>query len=436
MIVHQFYDKGLAHASYAILSEGKMAVIDPARDAKPYYDFAKGHNAQIVAVIETHLHADFISSHVEIAKQTGAKIYVSNIAEVEYTHQTFDDGNTIILGKITLLAINTPGHSPDSISILLKDEHNQPYAIFTGDTLFAGDVGRPDLRESTIDTKERLAHVLYYSLHSRILQLPNDTLVYPAHGPGSLCGKNLGPDLFTTIGKEKNTSSLLQLSDENNFVEKLLQDQPFVPKYFSYDVLLNRKGAESAAVTIPQLQAAYVVEANDLVIDVRPKEQFKAGHVKGVINIPVDKNFETWLGTIVAPDEKFYIMGSTIVEAEEAVYKASKIGYETSVQGIAEVKSSDEKSISIDLEDFKNHKDKYTIIDIRNSYEIPAKIFREAILIPLPELRDRVEEIPVTKPVVVHCAGGTRSAIGASILQKYITAPVFDLGEAIKNFVN
>ena len=438
MIIQQFYDKGLAQASYAIISEGQLALIDPVRDVQPYYDFAKQNNAKLLAIIETHLHADFISSHLELAQATGAKIYVSAIAEAQYPHEPFDDDTSIHLGKVTLTAINTPGHSPDSISILLRDEHKRPYAIFTGDTLFAGDVGRPDLRESEVDTKEGLARVLYYSLHKRILGLADDVLVYPAHGPGSLCGKNLGPELFTTIGKEKNANRLLLLQDENDFVEQLLQDQPYVPKYFRYNVQLNRKGAlcpVSTIKNIPHLPKGHVFSSADLVVDIRPKEVFKAAHTGGAINIPLIKNFETWLGSIIAADEKFYFMGSSEAQLQEAAYRAASIGYEVNIKGMAEASVKGVKTIPLNLADFKNNRYNYTIVDIRNPSETTIKIFPEAILIPLPELRERLEEIPSAKPIVVHCAGGTRSAIGVSILEKYLTTKVFDLGEDITSFV-
>jgi len=278
--------------------------------------------------------------------------------------------------------------------------------------------------------------VLYYSLHRRILQLPDDVLVYPAHGPGSLCGKNLGPELFTTIGKEKSANPLLQLSCKKDFVDQLLKDQPYVPKYFSYDVQQNRKGALCPVASINNLShlpANYAFSPDDLIIDVRPKELFKAGHHKGAFNIPLIKTFETWLGSIIDPNEKFYIVGSA---TEAACYRAASIGYEVNVKGISETAEGDAKSATLDLEDFTNHRGNYTIVDVRNDSEVAAvKIFPEAIHIPLPNLRERVGDIVTTKPIVVHCAGGTRSAIAASLLEKYLPTKIFDLGEVINRFV-
>lgn len=220
MKVEQFYDKGLAHASYAILSENQIALIDPARDPKPYFDFASANSARIVAVIETHPHADFISSHKEVAATTGAKLYASKLMGADYPHQTFDDGDVLKIGKVELQALNTPGHSPDSISILLKDEQGQKYAVFTGDTLFIGDVGRPDLREKVGNLtakREELARQMYHSTRNKLMTLPEETIVYPSHGPGSLCGKSLGPELQSTIGKQIKENYALQPMSEDRF---------------------------------------------------------------------------------------------------------------------------------------------------------------------------------------------------------------------------
>src|SRR6185503_9542174 len=222
MKIHQFYDKGLAHASYAILRNGKIVVVDPGRDPQPYYDFATLNEATIVGVIETHPHADFVSSHLEIHQTTGAVIYVSRLTGAEYPHETFDDGDMIQLDDVKLKAINTPGHSPDSICILVEDQHGNERALFTGDTLFVGDVGRPDLRENAGNItakKEELARQMYHSTRDKLMRLPDDVVVYPAHGPGSLCGKNMSPDLQSTIGRELRENYALQLMDELMFVK-------------------------------------------------------------------------------------------------------------------------------------------------------------------------------------------------------------------------
>jgi hydroxyacylglutathione hydrolase len=442
MVIHQFYDKGLAHLSYAIISGESMVVIDPARDPEPYYIFAEKFNVSIQAVIETHLHADFVSSHLEIAKTTGAQIYISRLAEAEFKHTPFDEGNSLQTGDITLEALNTPGHSPESICILLYDEEDKPYALFTGDTLFVGDVGRPDLRENNNegDSRESLADVLYHSIH-KILSLPENILIYPAHGAGSLCGKNIGPELFSDLGKEKRSNAALQKTSQASFINDILDNQSFIPKYFPFDVLLNKKGADDLQKNtskVPVLHKNSILHRNYLVIDSRSKEQFKSGHVKGAINIQLEKNFESWLGSIVSPDEKFYLITEDETSVKEAIKKTAKIGYETNVLGVL-LNPDKAKEINLppDVQKIKNEPEGFTFVDVRNKNEVAnGKIFHDAIHIPLQDLRKRMDEIPTTRPIVVHCAAGNRSSTACSLIEKYIQQPVIDLGENIKEFQN
>jgi hydroxyacylglutathione hydrolase len=443
MIVHQFYDKGLAHASYAIIRSGKMVVIDPARNPQPYYDFAILHNADITGVIETHPHADFVSSHLEIHQTTGAVIYVSKLAGAEYPHESFDDGDVIQLDDIKLKAINTPGHSPDSICILLEDEKGKDCAVFTGDTLFAGDVGRPDLRQNAGNItakKEELARQMYHSTRDKLMVLPADVTVYPAHGPGSLCGKSMSPDLQSSIGKELRDNYALQLMDELAFVKTLMADQPFMPKYFGYDVELNKTGAPNfteSIETVLRPSEDIVLEKGVLVIDTRVKEAYRSGHVKNAINLQDAEKFETWLGSVIGPDEPFYLLAATPEELETVIKKTAKIGYEKNIKAAILIPANaSEQSPVLNFGDFKSHPGHYTIIDVRNWAEIKAgKLFKNALTIPLPELRERVGEIPADKPIVVHCAAGYRSTAAAGIIQATISAvPVYDLGEAINEW--
>ncbi|MBB5395865.1 rhodanese-like domain-containing protein [Mucilaginibacter sp. AK015] len=443
MIVHQFYDKGLAHASYAIIRSGRMVVIDPARDPQPYYDFAALHNADITGVIETHPHADFVSSHLEIHQTTGAVIYVSKLAGAGYPHESFDDGDVISLDDIKLKAMNTPGHSPDSICILLEDENGRDCAVFTGDTLFAGDVGRPDLRENAGNItakKEQLARQMYHSTREKLMVLPADVTVYPAHGPGSLCGKSMSPDLQTTIGKELRENYALQLMDELAFVKTLTADQPFMPKYFGYDVELNKTGApnfEESIGMVNRPSKSIPLEKGALVIDTRTKDVYRAGHVKSSINLQDAEKFETWLGSVIGPDEQFYLIAGNDEELERMIAKTAKIGYEKNIiAAMLPPEAATERSPELKYDDFKAHPDDYTIIDVRNWAEIKAgKLFSNALTVPLPELRERISEIPADKPIVVHCAAGYRSAAAAGIVESKITGvPVYDLGEAINDW--
>lgn len=443
MIIHQFYDKGLAHASYAIVRSGKMIVIDPARNPQPYYDFAALHEASIVGVIETHPHADFVSAHLELHRTTGATIYVSKLAGAAYPHETFDEGDVIKLEDIKLKALNTPGHSPDSICILIEDESGKDCAIFTGDTLFAGDVGRPDLRENVGNItakKEELARAMYHSTREKLMTLPAEVTVYPAHGPGSLCGKSMSPDLQTTIGKELRENYALQLMDELTFVKTLTADQPFMPKYFGYDVELNKHGAPNYAESVAAVNrpAGEILFENGLpIIDARKREDYRGGHVPGSYNLQDGEKFETWLGSIIGPDEKFYLIAQDNEALDIAINKAAKIGYERHIKAAVLTPAiATEKSAVLNLGEYKSNTNGYTIIDVRNWAEINSgKLFTKALTIPLPELRERVSEIPTDKPIVVHCAAGYRSAAAVGIVNSAIkNVPVYDLGEAINEW--
>jgi glyoxylase-like metal-dependent hydrolase (beta-lactamase superfamily II)/rhodanese-related sulfurtransferase len=440
MIIQQFYDQGLAHASYAIVRMGKMIVIDPARNPQPYYDFASRHDATITGVIETHPHADFVSSHLEIHQTTGAVIYSSKLTGAEYPHENFDDGDIIQLNDIKLKAINTPGHSPDSICILVEDEDGREQALFSGDTLFVGDVGRPDLRENVGNItakKEELARALYHSTREKLMKLPHRVKVYPAHGPGSLCGKNISPDLESTIGRELRENYALQLMSEPEFVKTIIADQPFIPKYFGSDVELNKKGAPGFSDSIAHIlrrKGGITIEKDALVIDTRPNTEFRKGHEKGAINLQNGGKFETWLGAIVGPDERFYLVADNDDELEKVIAKAAKIGYEKNIiAGISAPIYPPLPERNFNLPRFTTNPERYTIVDVRNEIETEDNlIFDNALVIPLPELRERVSEIPEDKPIVVHCAAGYRSAAAASIVAAKISAvPILDLSEAV-----
>jgi hydroxyacylglutathione hydrolase len=449
MEIKQFEDKNLAHYSYAILSKGEIALIDPARNPKPYYDFARENQAKITAVIETHPHADFVSSHLEIHNTTGATIYASKLLGAEYPHQTFDEDDAIILGGVTLKALNTPGHSPDSISIVLIDENEKERAVFTGDTLFIGDCGRPDLREhagAITAARETLAKQMYYSLRDKLMSLPNDVLVYPAHGAGSLCGKGLSEQSTSTIGAEKIGNWSLQEMSEDDFIKKLLSDQPFVPKYFPYEVEVNKKGATNFGESISKvkkIKPASIQELKNsidpsiLIIDSHPQEQFKNAHLKNAVNLMNDTSFETWLGSIVNPGEPFYLVAEDEEVLNELIERISKIGYEKQISLGIITDLGDTEMKLFDSEELRNNEEAFTIVDIRNPSEVKTRnIFPNAIHIPLYELRERVSEIPLNRPMVVHCQGGYRSAAGSSIIKSKLngTADVNDLGEAVKTF--
>lgn len=449
MQIKQFEDKNLSHYSYAILSdcEKKIILIDPARNTKQYYEFAKENNAQITGIIETHPHADFVSGHLEIHKLTAAKIYTSKYVDAFYPHEVFDEGQTIQVGKLKLTGLNTPGHSPDSISILLEHEGKQK-AVFTGDTLFIGDCGRPDLREGAGNiqaSRSDLAKQMYHSLRDKLMLLEDDVIVYPAHGAGTLCGKNLSKESSSTIAEEKKTNWSLQEATEEEFVKNLLADQPFVPFYFPFDVELNRKGSNGLNESIDKIKIGETIDetiAKTLdktlwIIDTRKEQDFKNGHLPNSINLMEDGKFETWLGSIIKPNEKFYLVCESKKQLQTMLERTAAIGYETQVTEGFVIKGGIIKEEKINVEEFKNHTKDYTIIDVRNIAEVKeGKIFKNNIAIPLAEIRERVHEIPTDKPIVVHCAGGYRSAAASSLIHSKLNGivKVFDLGENIKQF--
>ncbi|WP_304145233.1 MBL fold metallo-hydrolase [Mesoflavibacter zeaxanthinifaciens] len=444
MNITQFEDKPLAHYSYAIISDNKMAIIDPSRDPKPYYKLAEKENAKIVAVFETHPHADFVSSHFQIHKETGATIFVSKLVGANYPHKTFDDGDVFNLGSVQFSAINTPGHSPDSITIIAKN--NADYAMFSGDTLFIGDVGRPDLREKAGNMKakrEELAKSMYQTMQTKFNDLPDNTIVYPAHGAGSLCGKNMSKDASSTLGREREENWAFKNLSEDDFVNHILKDQPFIPSYFGYNVDINKVGAKDYEKAISEANFQFKIDDfkdNALIIDVRNEADFKKNHLKASINIMAkteNDKFETWLGSIVKPEEAFYVVLNSVEDKDEILHRIAKIGYEDQLQGILTLDdSSFESTEKIDLSDFKNNPNQYTIIDIRNKSEVEeGKFFENAISIPLNELRDSENQIPTDKPIVVHCAGGYRSAAGSSIISNLKNgAKVYDLSDAVSEF--
>lgn len=448
LIVKQFEDKPLAHYSYAILSGKEIVLVDPQRDPKIYYDFARRYDAKIVGVIETHPHADFTSSHKEIHKETGATIYVSQMVKADYPHKGFDEGDKIKMANgVSLNAINTPGHSPDSICIVLNDNGKDKY-VFTGDTLFIGDCGRPDLRESAgamQAKREELAGQMYHSLRDKLMKLDDDVIVYPAHGAGTLCGKALSSDDSSTIGKEKKTNWSMQEMSKEDFIKEITSDQPFIPDYFGYNVAVNKGGAYEFQPSISKVKFWGPVKSkadlkgldqNIVIIDTRSADLFKEGHLPNSINLMDGNKFETWLGSIVAPDEPFYLAAEDQDTLETLVRRTAKIAYEGRIKAAFVLEYGNETSPAFDKNTFENNPNAWTILDIRNPSEVATgKFFEHAINIPLNELRKRVDEIPTDKPVLVHCAGGYRSAAGSSIVEMNIGGTkVVDLSEAVKDY--
>ncbi|HXI00107.1 MAG TPA: rhodanese-like domain-containing protein [Sphingobacteriaceae bacterium] len=451
MTIEQFEDKNLAHYSYAILSvfSHEIVLIDPSRDIRAYLDFAEKNRAKIIGVIETHPHADFVSGHLELYKETGAVIYCSSLLAADYPHEFFDEGDSIEFGKIKLKALNTPGHSPDSISILVEYE-GKDTAVFTGDTLFIGDCGRPDLRETTgnlSSKREKLAHQMFHSLRDKLMTLKDEVLVYPTHGAGTLCGRVMSKASSSTIGAEKMGNWALQQMEEDDFAKALTSELPFIPKYFSFDVELNKKGAENLSEAIKKVKTDRLINSMQdweplketiSIVDTRPVEIFKNGHLPNSINIIAGEKFETWLGSIISPGEPFYLAAENFQILNNLLFRIAKIGYEGFIKEGFILNYGNKQSPKINMEDFKAYPSNYTIIDVRNKPEVKERsIFDSAVNLPLSELRERLNEIPSDKPIVVHCAGGSRSAAGSSIIEEYFPDNhVYDLSKSIKDFPN
>ena len=444
--VEQFYDEGLAQASYGIISNGEAALVDPARDPKPYEDWARENGAKITAIFETHPHADFASGHLELSKRNNAPIYVNPKMGVFYEHTALEDGDEVKIGDATIRAIETLGHSPDHHSYMLIDENGKERGIFTGDSLFVGDIGRPDLREGAGNfnlPKEELAGKMYDTMTGIFKKFADEVAVYPAHGAGSACGKNMVKgENSSTMAKERTRNWALQEDDRQAFVNNLLSDQPAVPKYFPYEVELNRQGApnyEESVKAVKRMQSAADIEKGSLVIDTRPSEDFRAGHIEGSINIPDGGKFESWLGSLISPEERFYFIGNDEQSLDAVIRKSAKIGYEGHIKGaVTADKLEGQKLETAPVEKLRSSPTTFTIVDVRNPGEVAEKkAFDNSVNIPLNTLRDRVDEIPEDKPITVHCAAGYRSAIASSILQakKGEKAQIMDISDSIKHWL-
>src|SRR5215470_17135664 len=333
MYFEQFYLGCLAHASYMLGSDGEAAVVDPQRDVEIYLQAAHQRGLKITHIFETHLHADFVSGHVELARRTGPNIYISEKADAAFPHEALHEGSQIKLGQVRVTALETPGHTPESMCLVITDEEKspQPWAALTGDTLFIGDVGRPDLAKS--HTPQQLAGLLYDSLHGKLLKLADSVLVYPAHGAGSLCGRSMRAEKSSTIGTERLTNCALQISNEAAFVQQVTSNLPARPDYFLEDAEINRSGAAALTELRPltgispaELQALLDAGAN--VLDVRPADEFAAGHVPGSVSIALSGQFASWAGGMLGIHSQPVLLAATDAQVEEARIRMARVGIE------------------------------------------------------------------------------------------------------------
>ena len=452
MIIKQFYLNCLAHASYLVGDEGSgtAAVIDPQRDIDGYLAFAAEHGLTIRHVFLTHLHADFIAGHLELRDRTGATIYLGAAAKAEYAFHPLADGDLVEFGKVRLQALETPGHTPESISLLVYDlgsSATTPHAVLTGDTLFIGDVGRPDLRAALEWSATDLGNLLYASLREKLLRLPDSSLVYPAHGAGSLCGKAISKETVSTMGEQRRSNYALQPMSREAFVELVTADQPDAPAYFTYDAVLNSRerptldqalARELHPVTIDELLAQQAKGAQ--ILDTRDSAEFAAAHLDGSINIGLVGQYATWAGTVLKHDEPIVVIADPGMEAESAV-RLGRIGFDN-VIGYLEggLRSADGSRATIVATE-RIGADVATqrlassapplLVDVRTPDERAQKQIAGSVHIPLSRLLERMDEIPADRPVLVHCAGGYRSSIAASLLQRHGRSQVSELAGGI-----
>lgn len=434
MEIERFYLGCLAHASYLVHDNGEAAVIDPQRDVDLYIDEARKRGLSIRWVLETHLHADFISGHVELAHRTGASIGLGAGSGAGFEHRELHNGDELPLGGGFLRILSTPGHTEESVCILAiapDRPTSQPLAVFTGDTLFIGDVGRPDL--SPTKTPQQLASLLFDSLHQKLLVLPEETPVYPAHGAGSLCGRQMSHEASSTIGKERQTNYALQTASREQFVDMLTEDLPPRPAYFSDEVARNRSGAAALEELpplrdLPPSEAARLQADGAVVLDTRPVIQFAAAHVPGSLHIALSGQFASWAARVMGIDRRIILVSEDDAAAQESRLRLARVGIENVAGAIAggiagwiaagnPVQSASQISAQELDKWLRDRPANMTLIDVREPSERSTGSIPSSISIPLPELQKRFHEIDRGATVFVHCKSGYRSSIASSLLQ-------------------
>lgn len=441
----QYYLDCLSHASYLIADDttGRAVVVDPQRDVAEYLADAEKFGLNIELVIETHFHADFLSGHLELADATGAKIVYSSVAETEFESMGVADGQRYSLGEVTLEFRHTPGHTPESLSIVVYERPGDevPYGVLTGDALFIGDVGRPDLLASIGFTREELADKLYDSLHDKLMTLPDATRVYPAHGAGSACGKNLSTDLWSTMGEQKRTNYALRASDKATFMALVTEGQPPAPGYFVYDAILNRRQRElldetkmPTAMTYQQVLDA--IEGGAVLVDGRSPEEFAQGHLRHAVNIGLDGRYAEFAGSVLATDVDIVLFTEPGQELE-GKNRLARIGFDRVIGYLdrpfdAMLSHRDDVQIASRLtarafDQRTSELADLQIVDVRNPGEIEAGAIPNAMAIPVGQLPGRLAELDADKPTVVYCAGGYRSSVAASLLRQRGFCDVSDI---------
>lgn len=428
MYIEQLYTNCLAEAAYYIESEGEAAIIDPIRETEPYIALAKKRNAYIKYIFETHFHADFVSGHIDLAKKVNAPIIYGPRANPDYKVHRAVDGEEFTLGKISLKVLHTPGHTPESSCFLLLDEAKRPHAVFTGDTLFVGDVGRPDLLDG-IMTSQEMASMLYDSLNTKIKTLPDATIVYPAHGPGSACGKNIGKETFSTIGEQKKFNYALKDQSREDFIAQVTDGISPPPKYFFEDARINKQGYSSVdhvlkksnqPLSVQEFKTA--LKGGALLLDTRKADDFEKGFIKGSVNIGLNGQYAVWVGTLINIHQPIVLVAQEGTE-HESVLRLARIGFENVVGYLKNgIEAWDEKletvhSISADELQKEMQQQDVTILDVRKQGEWNTSHLKDAQFVPLASFPKNLKELDKHKPYIVHCGGGYRSMTAISIMK-------------------
>lgn len=429
MYIEQLYTNCLAEAAYYIESEGEAAIIDPLRETEPYIELAEKRGAKIKYVFETHFHADFVSGHIDLSKKVNAPIVYGPDANTKYEVINARDGQEFQLGKVKFKVLHTPGHTPESSCFLLLDEKGKEYAVFTGDTLFVGDVGRPDLLDGVM-SREELAGLLYESLNNKLKTLPDSVIVYPAHGPGSACGKNIGKETFSTIGEQKNFNYALKDQSKEEFIHQVTDGILPPPQYFFEDARINKHGYDSidsvmAENSKPLSVADFKKEiANGaLVLDTRKADDFEKGFIKGAINIGLNGQFAVWVGTLIKIEQPLLLV-TDVDKEEETVLRLARIGFENVVGylqgGISSWPDKMETVKSITAEEMKDEMKKgVEVLDVRKPGEWNVSHLKEASFLPLGDMPSNLTDLNKETTYVVHCGGGYRSMTAISLMRNH-----------------
>lgn len=437
MYFKQFYLGCLAHASYLLGSGGEAAVVDPQRDVEQYLSEAEAQQLKIKYVIETHLHADFVSGHRELAERTGAEIIFGEKAAVAFPHRPVREGDEIKIGKLILRFLETPGHTPESICVLVSDteKSEEPQKLLSGDTLFIGDVGRPDLAGAKGFTSQMMAGMMYDTLHKKLLTLPDDTELYPAHGAGSMCGRNMSKETSSTIGEQKRVNYALKPMSKDEFVRLMTTDLPEAPIYFSKDAEINRTGAAPLQdlprpTRLSPSEVTKLTQQNHIILDVRSAADFGAGHVPDAINIGLNGQFAMWAGSLIPLKTPIVIVADSEQQVDEAVTRLARVGIE-SVNGYldggmlswheAGLETGTVPQITVDdLNRLLETETQLQVIDVRRPPEYESGHVPRAMAAPLSILSERVSSLGLNtaKPTAVICAGGYRSSAASSILER------------------